>query len=529
MRDFQRPGRSTAHAGEAMAATSHPLATLTAIETLRAGGNAIDAAVAAVSLLCVIEPGMTGLGGDCFVLYAKGGKDKVIAFNGSGRAPQAASADALRAKGVNHIEEHGVHSVTVPGCVQAWERLVADHGTKPLGDLLQPAIKAAEQGFIVTPRVAFDWANQVGKLAKDANAKATFLIEGRAPKTGERFKNPRLAATLKRVAKEGAKGFYAGPVAEDIVTYLRSLGGLHTMDDFARTEGEYIAPITTDYRGYTVHECPPNGSGITTLLMLNILEGYELSALDPAGAERLHLEVEASRLAFADRDAYVGDPRHVDVPVERLLSKKHAADQRKHIRADRAMNGMKPVPLPEHNDTTYLCVVDRDRNAVSFINSVFDGFGSGKASPNSGVVLQNRGSSFKVDDTHPNGIAGGKRPMHTIIPAMVTRGGRAVMPFGVMGGHFQPVGQSHVLTNIVDFGMDPQAAIDFPRAHHREGGVKLEKGYAAEVAEGLRKLGHNTDPAPVPYGGGQAIWIDEKTGDLVGGSEPRKDGMALGY
>lgn len=529
MRDFQRPGRSTAHAGEAMAATSHPLATLTAIETMRAGGNAMDAAVAAVSVLCVVEPGMTGLGGDCFVLYAKDGKDKVIAFNGSGRAPQAASADALKARGVDHIEEHGVHSVTVPGCVEAWERLIADHGTKELGALLQPAIKAAEEGFIVTPRVAHDWAGQAAKLARDANAKATFLPEGRAPTTGERFRNPRLAQTLRRVAKEGAKGFYTGPVAEDIVNYLRSIGGLHTMDDFARTEGEYIAPIATDYRGYTVHECPPNGSGITTLLMLNILEGYALSKLDAAGVERLHLEVEASRLAFADRDAYVGDPRFVDVPVDRLLSRKHAADQRRHIRPDRAMNGIKPVPLPEHNDTTYLCVVDRDRNAVSFINSVFDGFGCGKASPNTGVILQNRGSSFKVDDTHPNGIAGGKRPMHTIIPAMVTRAGRAVMPFGVMGGHFQPVGQTHVLTNMLDFGMDPQAAIDFPRAHYREGAVKLEKGYDAAVAEGLRKLGHKTEAAPSPYGGGQAIWIDEKTGDLVGGSEPRKDGMALGY
>lgn len=529
MRDFQRPGRSAAYAGEAMAATSHPLATLTAIETLRAGGNAMDAAVAAVAVLCVVEPGMTGLGGDCFVLYAKGGSDRVIAFNGSGRAPQAASVATLRALGATAIAEHGVHSVTVPGCVQAWERLVADHGTRALGTLLEPAIRAAEDGFVVTPRVAHDWAGQAAKLEKDANARDIYLPGGRAPRAGETFRNPRLAATLRRVAREGAKGFYTGPVAEDIVAYLRGLGGLHTMDDFARTEGEYVDPISATYRGYTVHECPPNGSGITTLLMLNILEGFDLATLDPAGAQRLHLEVEASRLAFADRDAYVGDPRFVDVPVDRLLSRRHAEDQRALIRPDRAMDAIAPAPLPEHNDTTYLCVVDRDRNAVSFINSLFDGFGSGKVAPGSGVVLQNRGSSFKLDDRHPNGIAGGKRPMHTIIPAMLTKDGRAVMPFGVMGGHYQPVGQTHVLTNMLDYGMDPQAAIDFPRAHHRDGTVKLERGYDEGVAVGLERLGHRTAPADGPLGGGQAIWIDGASGTLIGGSEPRKDGLALGY
>jgi len=529
MRDFQRPGRSAAHAGEAMAATSHPLATQTALNVLREGGNAMDAAVAAVAVLGVVEPAMTGVGGDCFVLYAKGGKDDVIAFNGSGRAPQAASVDKLQGMGVDKVEEHGVHSITVPGAVQAWETLIADHGTKELGQLLQPAIKAAEQGFVVQPRVAHDWANQVAKLEKDPGAKATFLPTGKPPKAGDSFKNPLLAETLKRIAREGAKGFYRGPVAEQIVKFLNGLGGLHTLDDFAGTAGEYVKPISTSYRGYTVHECPPNGSGITTLLLLNILEGVDLAKLDPAGVERLHLEVEAGRLAFADRDAYVGDPRYVDVPVDRLLSKKHGDDQRAHIRADRAMPGVPPVPMPAHNDTTYLCVVDKDRNAVSFINSIFDGFGSGKVAPGTGVVLQNRGSSFKVDASHPNGIAGGKRPMHTIIPAMLTKGGRVVMPFGVMGGHYQPVGQSHVLTNILDYGMDPQEAIDFPRAHHRDGVVKLERGYSEAVAEGLRKLGHKTVPSDGPLGGGQAIWIDEKTGNLVGGSEPRKDGMALGY
>ncbi|MCK6452364.1 MAG: gamma-glutamyltransferase [Alphaproteobacteria bacterium] len=529
MRDFQKPGRSAAHAGEAMAATSHPLATITALDVLRAGGSAMDAAVAATAVMCVTEPAMTGVGGDCFVLYAPKGGDKVIAYNGSGRAPQDISLDALSAKGVDKIAEHGVHSITVPGCVQAWERMIADHGRKELGELLRPAIKYAEEGFAVTPRVAHDWAGQVDKLAKDPGAKATFLPGGRTPKAGERFSNPRLAQTLKAIARQGAKGFYEGPVAEDIVSLLRSLGGFHTMDDFAATVGEYVAPISTDYRGYTVHECPPNGQGITALMMLNILSGFDMPKLDPAGVQRLHLEVEAGRLAYAERDAYVADPRFAEVPVDRLLSERHAADQRRRISHDRALTDVTPVDLPAHNDTVYLCVVDRDRNAVSFINSVFDSFGSGKVAPNAGVLLHNRGSSFKCDPKHPNCIEGGKRPMHTIIPAMVTREGRAVMPFGVMGGHYQCVGQTRVLTNMLDYGMGPQEAIDFPRAHHRDGAVIMERGYDEAVALGMQALGHRTVPAENPLGGGQAVWIDWQNGTLVGGSEPRKDGFAAGY
>src|SRR5262249_12554815 len=281
---------------------------------------------------------------------------------------------------------------------------IADHGRKELGALLQPAIKAAEDGFVVTPKVAFDWGRQVAKLERDANAKSAFLPDGKPPQAGQRFRHPRLAETYKRIAKEGAKGFYTGAVAKDIVDYLKGMGGLHTEEDFAKTEGEYVKPISTSYRGYTVHECPPNGSGITTLLMLNILEGFDLSKLDPAGVERLHLEVEASRLAFADRDAYIGDPRYVEVPVDPFLSQAHSDAQRAHISTGRAMTGVPPVGLPAHNDTTYMCVVDKDRNAVSFINSVFDGFGSGKMAPKSGVLLQNRGSSFKVDPVHPNRI-----------------------------------------------------------------------------------------------------------------------------
>ncbi len=529
MRDFQLPGRSTVHAGEAMAATSHPLATLTAVETLKSGGNAIDAAVAAAGVLGVVEPAMTGIGGDCFVLYAPKGGDKVIAYNGSGRAPRAASVEALNKKGVKTIEVTSPHAVTVPGCVEAWERLIADHGTKDLGALLKPAIKTAEEGFPVSPRVGHDWPGYVDKLGRNAAARDVFLPQGRAPKVGERFKNPRLAETLKKIAKGGAKAFYTGAVAHDMVSALNALGGLHAMDDFAATKGEYVEPISTVYRGYQVHECPPNGGGITTLLMLNILQGFELGKLDPKSVERLHLEVEATRLAFADRDAYIADPRFGRVPVEELLSERHGADQRKRVKRDRAMADPGPSLVPAHNDTVYLCVVDRDRNAVSFINSIFHSFGSGIAAPGTGVLFQSRGFGFRMDPAHPNRVEGGKRPMHTIIPAMLTKEGRAVMPFGVMGAHFQPVGQTHVLTNMLDFGMDPQEAIDFPRAHYYEGAVQLERGYGDDMAKGLQALGHRTVRAGSPLGGGQAIWIDAKSGMLTGGSDPRKDGFAAGY
>ncbi len=530
MRDFQLPGRSATHAGEAMVATSHPLATVAALDVLKSGGAAMDAAVAATAVMCVTEPAMTGIGGDCFMLYAPKGGDKVTAFNGSGRAPRAASVEALRAKGMTgELTPDSAHSVTVPGCVQAWERLVADHGRKELGELLKPAIKAAEDGFAVTPRVAYDWGRCAAKLARDTGASAIFLPGGRAPKAGERFKNPRLAETLKKIAQSGAKAFYTGDVAESMVKLLNSHGALHTMDDFAAAEGEYQQPIATDYRGYTVHECPPNGQGITALLMLNILKGFDLGKLDPAGPERMHLEVEATRLAFADRNAYVADPRFGRVPVEELLSERHSADQRARIRTDRAMEGVAPVPLPAHNDTIYMCVVDRDRNAVSLINSVFDEFGSGMATPDTGIVLHNRGYSFRMDPKHPNRIEGGKRPMHTIIPGMLTKDGRAAMPFGVMGAHYQPIGHTHLVTNMLDWGMDPQEAIDFPRAHHRDGVVQLERGFAEATAKGLQALGHKTGKAVNPIGGGQAIWIDWQNGTLVGGSEPRKDGFAAGF
>ncbi len=534
MRNLELPGRSAVRALNGMAATSHPLATQTAIRILQDGGNAMDAAVAACAVQCVVEPQSTGIGGDCFVLFAPGGGPRgdaeVVAFNGSGRAPAAATAEWYQEHGIAEIERNSPHAVTVPGAVDAWSRLLEDHGTRSLGELLQPAIAFARDGYPIHERVAFDWRLEADLLARDSTAKRIFLPDGRAPAVGSVHRQPELAATLGRIAEEGRDGLYRGPVAEDIVTYLNGLGGLHTLDDFAAAGGEYVTPIKTDYRGHTVFECPPNGQGVIALQILNVLSGYDLAAMDPLSAERLHLEIEAARLAYQDRNTFVADPRQAEVPVEALLSEARAAELRAAIRPDRRLAELPPSSLPAHADTVYLCVVDRDRNAVSFINSVFSSFGSCLVSPKTGVTLQNRGQGFVVDPAHPNGIAPGKRPLHTIIPGMLQKDGRTVMPFGVMGGQYQALGHAHFLTNLIDFDLGVQGALDLPRVFPLPPGpVDVESGVPAESVEALRALGHDIAAPAKPIGGGQAILIDWQTGILTGGSDPRKDGCALGY
>ncbi|MFQ5775523.1 MAG: gamma-glutamyltransferase [Kiloniellaceae bacterium] len=530
MRDFELPGRSPVHAMNGMAATSHPLATLAAVNVLQEGGNAMDAAVAACAVQCVVEPQSTGIGGDCFVLYAPRGGGEVIAFNGSGPAPAAANAKWYRERGIRAIERHSPHAVTVPGAIDAWSQLLRDHGTRGLGDLIAPAIRYARDGYPIHSRVHFDWTLAAELLRLDPTAARIFLPGGRPPEVGRVHRQPELAETLERIAAHGRDGFYTGPVAEDIVTFLRGLGGLHTMEDFAEMRGEYVTPIRTTYRGYEVYECPPNGQGIAALEMLNILSGLLPDVTEPLSAERLHYAVEAGRLAYNDRDNLVSDPKRVEVPVEMLLSQAYAAESRARIRPDRAMAELPPSRFPAHADTVYLCVVDKDRNAVSFINSVFHSFGSGYVSPNTGVVLQNRGESFSTDPDHANCIAPRKRPLHTIIPGMVVKDGRTLMPFGVMGGQYQPMGHAWFLSNLFDFGLDLQEALDLPRVFPRPGGpVEVEGGVPEHAVAGLRARGHALARPPKPLGGGQAIRIDRDEGVLTGASEPRKDGCALGY
>jgi gamma-glutamyltranspeptidase / glutathione hydrolase len=528
MRDLQMPGRSPVRATEAMVATSHPLATFAALEMLRSGGNAMDAAVTAAAVQAVVEPQSTGIGGDCFVLYCPKGADKVLAFNGSGRAPAAATADWYRGRGFDAIPLSGPHPVTVPGAIDAWCRLLEEHGNKGIDAALAPAIRYAEEGYVVHDRIAFDWGESVPLLSGDKNAARIFLSGGRALKAGDRHVQPELGATLRKIAKEGRGGFYDGAVLDDMVTTLRALGGLHTAEDFAATRGDTVAPISVPYGGYRIHQMPPNNQGLTALQMLNILSEIGLSGMEPLGAERLHLELEAGRLAYRDRDRHIADQDHVKVPVKELLSPRYAKLLAERIARDRAMTDLPEVEL-QMSDTVYISVVDRDRNAVSFINSTYHSFGSGVVTAKTGIVLQNRGASFRLDPAHPNCIAPGKRPMHTIMPGMATKDGRAVMPFGVMGGAYQPFGHVHLLTNLIDFGMDPQEALDAPRVFYNSGVVEAERGIPAAALAGLRRRGHNVVESPEPLGGGQLVLIDWEKGTLTGASDPRKDGCALGY
>ncbi len=532
MRDFHLPGRSPVYASHGMAATSMPAATLTALDVLRAGGNALDAAVAACAVLCVIEPQSTGIGGDCFCLYAPAGAGKVIALNGSGRSPAAASLEWFEQRQINAIENTSAHAVTVPGAVNAWETLLKAHGTKGLDELLQPAIRYAAEGWPVHQKVAWDWKRLEAKLRR--GGADPFLPGGSAPNAGDRFVQPALAETLRAIARRGAKAFYEGPIAADMVATLRARGGLHTEEDFAAgaANAEFVEPITLNWRGYDVYQCPPNGQGIVALMILGILGGLKSAGDGPLGTIRYHRHIEAARLAYRDRDAFVADPGQADVPVRKLLSAEYLGGLRALIDDTKAMTALPSAGetlLPPHRDTIYLCVVDKDGNACSFINSLFEGFGSGILAHGSGVMLQNRGFGFRVERGHPNCVAPRKRPMHTIIPGMVMKDGQAVMPYGVMGGHFQPMGHSLFLTNMLEYGLDIQEAIDLPRLLPLKGKVQIEHGIPLDVCDRLARLGHELETVERPHGGGQAIWIDRERGFLVGGSEPRKDGLALGY
>jgi gamma-glutamyltranspeptidase/glutathione hydrolase len=542
MRDYHLPGRSPVYATHGMAATSMPAATLTALDVLRAGGNALDAAVAACAVLCVIEPQSTGIGGDCFCLYAPAatgsmggngpGTGPVIALNGSGRAPAAATIDWYESRGMAAIENTSAHAVTVPGAVDAWETLLKAHGRKGLDELLVPAIRYAEEGWPVHPKVAWDWKRLEAKLRK--NGALHFLPGGMAPQPGDNFEQPALAETLRAIARHGAKAFYQGPIAADIVATLRARGGLQTEADFAAGLGnaELVTPIQLNWRGYDVLQCPPNGQGIVALMILGMLGGLPTAPDGPLGTIRAHRHVEAARLAYRDRDAFVADPGQVDVPVKKLLSPEYLTALRGLIDDTRAMRQL-PLAgealLPPHRDTVYLCVVDKDGNACSFINSLFEGFGSAILAERSGVMLQNRGFGFRLERGHPNCIAPRKRPMHTIIPGMLMKDGQAQMPFGVMGGNYQPMGHSWFLTNLLEYGLDIQQAIDLPRLLPLHGKLQVERGIPQEVVDRLARLGHDPELVERPHGGGQAIWIDRDRGCLIAGSEPRKDGLALGY
>ncbi len=525
MRDFQLPGRSAVFAGNGMCATSHPLAAKVAIDTLQAGGNAVDAAIAGAVLLGICEPQMTGIGGDCFVLVKPAGEERVIALNGSGRAPKGLSAHSLRARGLTAVPINGVEAVTLPGAMDAFCRLSADWGRFDLARTLAPAIHYADEGVPVAPRTAFDWAEAAGDLQGDA--RRFYLLQGRAPAPGQMFRAPGQADVLRKVATLGRAGFYEGEVAEDMVASLQAMGGTHQMDDFAAVACDYTDPVSGIYKGTELLEHPPNGQGATAILLLNILAEFDLAALDPFGAHRAHIEAEAAKLAYDARNRFLADADHT-TRLAHMLAPETAKAMAALINPARAMQAAAPLTEAVHRDTIYLTVVDKDRMAVSLIYSVFHSFGGGLASAKFGINFQNRGAGFTVEAGHPNEAAGGKRPMHTIIPGMLRKNGRVTMPFGVMGGAYQPNGHARFVTNMVDFGLHPQAAIDAPRSFSGEDGMLVERGYGPDVRAKLAEMGHDVHIPDGPIGGAQAILIDD-SGVLQGASDPRKDGCALGY
>jgi gamma-glutamyltranspeptidase/glutathione hydrolase len=536
LRDRIKPGRSVVRAEHGMVASSQPLASQAGLDVLKRGGNAVDAAIAMAAVLNVTEPMMTGIGGDAFMLVYWSKTGELKGLNASGRAPRALTLDHFTKKGLTAIPEVGMESITVPGAFDGWVTLLEKYGTMKLPDLLAPAIDYAEHGFPVMEKAAEDWEQGVPKLRLTAAAASNYLVEGRAPRPGEIFRQKNLARTFRTLARDGRDAFYRGEISRAIADYCRQNGGFITQEDLAPQKAEWVEPISTNYRGYTVYECPPNGQGLTALLTLNILEGFDLASLAREPDRYYHTLIEATKLAFADRNTYIADPAFVKVPVGQLLSKEYAARRRTLIDPGKAMADAAPGTILDNGDTTYLTVVDKDRNAVSFINSLFEVFGSGVVAGDTGIVFQDRGCGFSLDPAHPNRLEPGKRPFHTIIPAMVFKDGKLLMSFGVMGGNIQPQGHVQVLANLIDLGMSLQQAIDAPRFRFMGGNkLLLEDELTEAVINRLIERGHvRTVPSGGgslrgSMGGGQAIMLDWATGTLMGASDPRKDGMAMGY
>lgn len=529
-RNFEAPGRSPVYARQAAVATSHPLSTSAALDVLREGGNAVDAAIAAVAVQGVVEPQMTGIGGDCFAIVTEP-DGRMAGFNGSGAAPMGASPEALENAGIDEIDPMSPHSVTVPGAIRAWETLLQAHGTRDFKTLFKHAISYARDGFPVAPRVQYDWAKNLEKLSAHKATAASYLVGGRIPEVGDNLKYPHLADTLEAIAEGGAEAFYTGPIAEDIVETLKDLGGFMTPEDLAACHTTTVSPVVRDYKGYGIAELPPNGQGIIALIILGILERFEMERLDPIGPERLHLEMEAARLAYAVRDQFVTDPGFMDVCPTSLFSEDYIDRLAAWITPNQRIAEIPENSLAPQTDTVYLSVVDKDGLSISLINSIFNEFGSGIVAPKSGVLLHNRGAVFSAKPGLAKSIAGGKRPMHTIIPAMGLKDGLPWLSFGVMGGHYQACGHAHLLTNIIDYGMDVQAAIDFPRMFFNmdDHSLEAEAGIPTSTRQALASFGHKVSPASAAIGGSQAIMIDREKGLLIAGSDPRKDGHAAGY
>lgn len=535
--------RSVVIATNGIVATSHPLAAQVGLDALKSGGNAADAAIAASAMIGLVEPMSCGIGGDLFVIYWDAKTEKLYGLNASGRSPYAMNRDIIKEQGLSQIPTYSPLAWSVPGCVDGWEELRGRFGTQPLPELLEPSIEYAESGFPVTQVIGSYWERSEERLQKWPTSAATYLPGGRAPREGEVFRNPQLAATYRSIAEGGRDAFYKGSIAKRIVEFSEANGGYFSMKDFADHTSDWIDPVATNYRGYDVWELPPNGQGIAALEMLNVIEGYDVAEMGHNSAELLHLFVEAKKLAFADRAKFYADPDFNRLPTAELISKAYGDRQRQRIDMKKAAIDV-PAGDPKlgHGDTIYLTVVDKDRNCCSFIQSNYHGFGSQIVPADVGFAMQNRGQLFSLDDDHLNKLEPHKRPFHTIIPAFVTKDDKPYFCFGVMGGDMQPQGHVQVLMNIIDFGMNVQEAGDAARVQHfgsqtptglpmEEGGgrVAIESGVPLESARELMTRGHQLVRAPGSFGGYQGILIDWKNGTLHGATEARKDGAAVGY
>ena len=525
--------RSVVMGSRGMVASSQHLATLSGYKILSKGGNAVDAAVAMVSTLNVVEPHSVGIGGDAFALIYLAKENKIIGMNASGRAPYHANIAWFQEKGIKIVPERGILSVTVPGALHGWGKAAERYGNLKLGELFEDAIYYAQNGFPVTEVIAGEWKNMEQVLRSHESSSRCYLIDGKPPRPGQVFRNRDLARTLGIIAREGIESFYDGEISKAIVEFSGKNGGLLSLEDFKDHTTTWVEPVSSDYRDYTIHELPPNGQGITALEMLNILEGFDIARLRHNSPEYIHLLIEAKKLAFSDRDYLIADPEFEHIPLDVLLSKEYAQRCRKMINPNRAMVPPTSSSYARDSDTVFVTAVDQHRNAVSFISSIFLPFGSGMVVDGTGIILQNRGKSFSLDPNHPNRLEPHKRPMHTIIPGMVFKDGNFLMSFGVMGGDMQPQGHVQFLINLIDFKMNLQEAVDAPRIRHMGGmEVYLEDGMPRETTLALQKRGHHivqNSPPVNQVGGGQAIYLDSTENVLLGASDRRKDGCAMAY
>ena len=527
--------RSTVHGNNGMIATSQPLAAIAGLKVLFDGGNAIDACVAAAAVLNVVEPESTGIGGDMFALIRMADTKKVVSLNGSGRSGSGASIEELKSKGLSKLPDIGPYSVSVPGTVHGWETIMNEYGNMSLSDVLKPAIDYAINGFAVSDIISYQWKGQKDKLAQYPSGNE-FLFGGKGPNEGDFVKLPTLGKTLQAIAEGGSEAFYTGEIAKKISDYVQQLGGWVTESDLNNHHSDWDEAISTDYRGVTCWECPPAGQGIVALEAMNIVEEFDIAGMGAQSVEAYHHMIEAIRLSFADAGQYVADPRVSDVPTDVLISKAYASTRRGLIDPKKAMGDVPYGDVMKDGDTVYISCVDKDGNACSFINSIFTNFGSGLVVPDTGIVLQNRGSLFELDENHLNALEPNKRPFHTIIPAMATKDSELWLSFGVMGGFQQPQEHLQVISNMVDYNMDPQQALDALRFNvdiTDTNDINLEEGLDINIVNELIKRGHKVNILSgsdrMAMGGGQIICRDPETGIIFAGSEPRKDGAAVGW